>query len=158
MSSRAFLTQTMVGTKLFCAPEIMMRQRYNESVVSLNTTDYVFVNRIFAAADLLILGLYFAGHLLLRASLALPRCGGHPLLTSTKPTPCKSAVTGLDPDQVTPPSVVRMIVPPLHCCTFSTASHSFSENISTLAGNAMAARSSALCGSNAAYACGFIFV
>ena len=26
------LTMTMVGTKLYCAPEIMMRQRYNESV------------------------------------------------------------------------------------------------------------------------------
>ena len=28
------LSMTMVGTKLYCAPEIMMRQRYNESAVS----------------------------------------------------------------------------------------------------------------------------
>ena len=29
------LTMTMVGTKLYCAPEIMMQQRYNESVASV---------------------------------------------------------------------------------------------------------------------------
>ena len=28
------LTMTMVGTKLYCAPEIIMMQRYNESVAS----------------------------------------------------------------------------------------------------------------------------
>ena len=33
------LSMTIVGTKLYCAPEIMMRQRYNESVV--RTADYL---------------------------------------------------------------------------------------------------------------------
>ena len=40
-SANDALSMTMVGTQLYCAPEIMMRERYNESVVS--STSFVHI-------------------------------------------------------------------------------------------------------------------
>ena len=34
------LSMSMVGTKLYCAPEVMVGERYNESAASVFASDY----------------------------------------------------------------------------------------------------------------------